>query len=352
MRGNPRRHVVKVGVAMLGLAGLVAAGGGTALASSATSATAPVVATSATTTGGYELAGADGGVFDFGNAGFYGSTYSDGLTGLHGAHALAAPIVGIASTPDRRGYWMVGADGGVFNFGNAGFYGSTYSDGLSGLGGAHPLRSPIVGIASTPDGKGYWLVAKDGFVYSFGDADYYGDIFSDGLTGLSGPHPLSAPIVGIAATPDGQGYWLVGADGGVFNFGDASYYGNTYSDGLTGLSGPHPLSAPIVGIAATPDGQGYWLVGADGGVFNFGNAQFHGSTYSDGMTGLGGAHPLQSAVVAIASTQNGLGYRVVTKAGMVYDFGSANFDGDTFSLGLTGLGGAHPLSAPIVGIAQ
>ena len=301
MRGNPRRHVVKVGVAMLGLAGLVAAGGGTALASSATSATAPVVATSATTTGGYELAGADGGVFDFGNAGFYGSTYSDGLTGLHGAHALAAPIVGIASTPDRRGYWMVGADGGVFNFGNAGFYGSTYSDGLSGLGGAHPLRSPIVGIASTPDGKGYWLVAKDGFVYSFGDADYYGDIFSDGLTGLSGPHPLSAPIVGIAATPDGQGYWLVGADGGVFNFG---------------------------------------------------NAQFHGSTYSDGMTGLGGAHPLQSAVVAIASTQNGLGYRVVTKAGMVYDFGSANFDGDTFSLGLTGLGGAHPLSAPIVGIAQ
>jgi len=302
MRRNSRRHVVKVGVAMLGLVGLVAAGGGTALTSSTTtSATAPVVATSATTTGGYELAGADGGVFDFGNAGFYGSTYSDGLTGLHGAHALAAPIVGIASTPDRRGYWMVGADGGVFNFGDAGFYGSTYSDGLSGLGGAHPLRSPIVGIASTPDGKGYWLVAKDGFVYSFGDADYYGDI---------------------------------------------------YSDGLTGLSGPHPLSAPIVGIAATPDGQGYWLVGADGGVFNFGNAQFHGSTYSDGMTGLGGAHPLQSAVVAIASTQDGLGYRVVTKSGMVYDFGSANFDGDTFSLGLTGLSGPHPLSAPIVGIAQ
>jgi hypothetical protein len=70
------------------------------------------------------------------------------------------------------------------------------------------------------------------------------------------------------------------------------------------------------------------------------------------MTGLGGAHPLQSAVVAIASTQDGLGYRVVTKSGMVYAFGSANFDGDTFSLGLTGLSGPHPLSAPIVGIAQ
>ena len=37
------------------------------------------------------------------------------------------------------------------------------------------------------------------------------------------------------------------------------------------------LRAPVVAIAATPDGGGYWLVAADGGVFSFGSARFHGS---------------------------------------------------------------------------
>jgi len=32
--------------------------------------------------------------------------------------------------------------------------------------------------------------------------------------------------VGIAATPDGKGYWLGGIDGGVFTFGDAKFYGS------------------------------------------------------------------------------------------------------------------------------
>ena len=32
-----------------------------------------------------------------------------------------SPIVGIAGTPDGRGYWEVASDGGVFSFGTAGF---------------------------------------------------------------------------------------------------------------------------------------------------------------------------------------------------------------------------------------
>jgi hypothetical protein len=35
----------------------------------------------------------------------------------------------------------------------------------------------------------------------------------------------TAPIVGIAVTPTGAGYWLVAADGGVFALGDAEYLG-------------------------------------------------------------------------------------------------------------------------------
>jgi beta-lactamase class A len=66
---------------------------------------------------------------------------------------------------------------------------------------------------------------------------------------------LVAPVVGMAATPDGNGYWLVAADGGVFTFGDAHFHGSM---------GGTRLVAPVVGMAATPDGNGYWLVEAQG----------------------------------------------------------------------------------------
>ena len=67
---------------------------------------------------------------------------------------------------------------------------------------------------------------------------------------------LNAPINHIVSTPDGKGYWLVAADGGTFAFGDAGFYGS--------MGGRH-LNAPVVNIAPTPDGGGYWLVASDGG---------------------------------------------------------------------------------------
>jgi len=154
-----------------------------------------------------------------------------------------------------------------------------------GQASAHSLRprtaeavsAPIVGMAATPNGGGYWLVGADGGVYSFGDAQFYGSTYSDGLTGLGGAHPLGGPIVGMAATPNGGGYWLVGADGGVYSFGDASYEGNTYTQGFTGLGGSRPLAQPVVALGGDGASNGYWLVGADGGVFSFGSASFHGS---------------------------------------------------------------------------
>jgi len=41
------------------------------------------------------------------------------------------------------------------------------------MGGQH-LNQPIVGMAATPDGKGYWEVASDGGIFAFGDAGFYG----------------------------------------------------------------------------------------------------------------------------------------------------------------------------------
>ncbi len=84
---------------------------------------------------------------------------------------------------------------------------------------------------------------------------------------MGGQH-LNRPIVGMASTADGGGYWLVAADGGIFSFGDATFFGST---------GSLRLNKPIVGMAATPDGGGYWLVASDGGIFSYGDARFHGS---------------------------------------------------------------------------
>jgi N-acetylmuramoyl-L-alanine amidase len=195
--------------------------------------------------------------------------------GVNALPAVNEPIVGMAATPDGQGYWLVAADGGIFTFGDATFYGST---------GAIHLNEPIVGMAATPDGRGYWLVAADGGIFTFGDATFLGS---------TGSLHLNQPIVGMAALPDGRGYWLVAADGGIFTFGDAAFLGS--EGGVT-------LAAPIVSLAATPDGKGYWLAASDGGIFTFGDATFYGSE--------GGAQ-LAPPVVGLAATPDGNGYWLV-----------------------------------------
>jgi hypothetical protein len=222
----------------------------------------PAVGMASTQDGkGYWLVASNGGVFTFGDAVFYGSA---------GSLALNGPVVGIVATPDGKGYWLVAADGGVFAYGDAQWYGS--------MGGQH-LNQPIVGLAATADGKGYWLVASDGGIFSFGDASYFGSL---------GATHLNAPIVGMKSSSDG--YWLVASDGGVFTFGNAPFFGSM---------GGERLNAPVVGMASTPGGNGYWLVASDGGVFTFGNAQFYGS--------LGSNQP-SNPVTAIAATPDGGGY--------------------------------------------
>jgi hypothetical protein len=218
---------------------------------------------------------------------------------------LNAPIVGIAGTPDANGYWLVAADGGVFNYGDAPFIGS--------LGNIH-LNAPIVGMSSSATGRGYRLVASDGGVFAFGDASFQGSL---------GNLHLNAPIVGIATTPSGNGYWLVAADGGVFAFGDASFQGS--------LGNLH-LNAPIVGISSTATGLGYRLVASDGGVFAFGDASFAGSL---------GNLSLNAPITAMAATGDGNGYWLLGADGGIFAFGDAPFEGSD---------GSSATTAPAVGI--
>jgi hypothetical protein len=246
---------------------------------------------------GYWLTASDGGMFNFGNAKFYGST-----GGMH----LNQPIVGMAATRKGHGYWLVARDGGMFSFGDAKFHGSM---------GGHHLNQPIVGMARTPSGRGYWLVASDGGTFSFGDAKFYGS--------TGGMH-LNQPIVGMASTPSGHGYWLVARDGGMFSFGDAKFHGST---------GGRHLNQPIVSMAPSKSGHGYWLVAADGGMFSFGDAHYYGST---------GGQPLVASMQTIVPTQSGRGYWLVGANGDVFAFGDAVFFGST---------GGQALNRPIVAAA-
>ncbi|MEA3078255.1 MAG: hypothetical protein QOF60_3163, partial [Actinomycetota bacterium] len=218
---------------------------------------------------------------------------------------LNAPIVGLATTPTGAGYYLLGGDGGIFTFGDATFYGST---------GSLKLNRPVVGMASTPTNLGYWLVASDGGIFTFGDAGFFGS---------TGGQKINSPIVAITPTPTGLGYWIVAADGGVFAFGDAGFFGSM---------GDSKVNSPIVGIAASPAGKGYTLVAADGGIFTFGDAGFFGS--------MGGTR-LNSPVIGLVATPTGLGYWLLAADGGVFSFGDAPFLG---SGGATSFGGK-----PVVG---
>jgi hypothetical protein len=237
--------------------------------------------------GGYWINAADGGVFSFGNAQFYGST---------GGMVLNQPVVGMASTHDANGYWEVASDGGVFSFGDAQFHGST---------GSIHLNKPMVGMAVTPDGGGYWLVASDGGIFAYGNAQFYGS---------TGSMALNKPIIGMVPTHDGGGYWLIASDGGVFAFGDAGFFGSL---------GGAPPSTALVGVAPTPNGGGYWVLGANGSVYDFGDAPSVAiSPVSPALD------TLKSPMTGLIPDFSGGGFDAVNASGQAFAYGDAPYFGD------------------------
>jgi hypothetical protein len=254
--------------------------------------TNPTPTPAAASAPGYWLLGGDGGVFSFGDAGFYGST---------GAIRLNRAAVAMAATRDGKGYWFAATDGGVFTFGSASFFGST---------GTMALNQPIVGMAATPTGQGYWLVARDGGIFAFGDAGFYGS---------TGAIRLAQPIVGMAASSTGQGYWLVARDGGIFAFGDAGFLGST---------GAGPVPSPVADLANTPTGNGYWLLAEDGGIYAFGDAAYRGSPVGTGFCD-------RPAARRLAASTTGKGYWVASADGSVSAFGDAFDHGSPKAAGVT-----------------
>lgn len=234
------------------------------------------------------------------------SALSVAVLGLASAPAIGSPVtsptkgevtVGIASTPNGVGYWEALSSGQVIAGNGAPVLGSATTG---------PTTGPVVAIAADPVGTGYFLVTEDGDVLAYGDARSHGSL---------APSRLVSPIVAIAVTPGGRGYFLASKKGGVFAFGDARSRGS--------LASRH-LSSPVVGIAASPGGRGYWLATADGGVFAFGSAHNYGSLLNRPARLMG--LPLVG-IVALPSVN---GYGLIptgdtANGGMIDDYGPSRW---------------------------
>jgi hypothetical protein len=100
--------------------------------------------------------------------------------------------------------------------------------------GGQRLNQPVVDLVPDPDGDGYWLIASDGGVFAF-DAGFRGSVPGELAPGAR----LNAPVIGGIAY--GDGYSMIASDGGVFVFSDREFLGSL---------GDEPPDAPVVGISA------------------------------------------------------------------------------------------------------
>ena len=169
-----------------------------------------------------------------------------------------------------------------------------------------PVRAAAPQPAATTAGgptSGYWMVGTDGRVYAFGNAT---DLGSPAL-------PAGAKATHIEPAPAG-GYTVLDDRGDVFSFGNAPALGNAaLAPGETAVS-----------LSATPSGHGYWIFTSAGRVITQGDARNLGD--------MSGRH-LNAPVVSSTVTPDGSGYWMVAADGGVFSFG-APFWGSTGSLKL------------------
>ena len=126
--------------------------------------------------------------------------------------------------------------------------------------GAPAVAPPFVEVMGAPGG-GWLEVTANGVVWAGGGANYFGD-----LQHRPDAQPITVSnIVQVRATPDGFGYWLVGSDGSVYSFGDAQYFGS--------LPGLGVKASDIVGLIPFSSGEGYELVSALEQVWKFGHGE-------------------------------------------------------------------------------
>jgi hypothetical protein len=198
-----------------------------------------------------------------------------------------------ANNDQFSGYWQVRATGQIYAFGDARLYWPN-SPRLS-------LREIATGMAAHPDGRGYWTVDTSGVVLAAGSAGWYEDRSSS----------ATKSVVDIAATPNGYGYWILERDGTVYPYGDAADYGSSYHSASMQNGAP----AHAQSIESHPTASGYWVLWSDGYVD------------AKGLPNYGRAHlppllPLEW-YTQIHATSTGLGYWIISGTGAIICKGDA-----------------------------
>ena len=201
--------------------------------------------------------------------------------GSMGGRRLNQPVVGMAATITGNGYWLVARDGGIFCFGDARFFGST---------GAHPSEpADRRRCATTPTRQRLLarrarrrdLLLRRRALLRFDrrdpaqSADRRDEHDADGQRllaarsrrrhlllrrrrGSSDPARRGAcavPAVAMLPTTSGHGYALLAADGTVLPFGDAQSYGTapaserpSASPAACSRSTERPALAPLISL--------------------------------------------------------------------------------------------------------
>lgn len=236
-----------------------------------------------------------------------GATFGGAPTHLQRRPRPGDPVVAATTTVFGRQGWAVTRAGVALPFGDAPDLGNAVTFAKS---------QPVVGIAAAPLAQGYWVARRNGVVRAYGAAAVLGDLAGQG-----------EDVVAMASTPDRRGYWLLAASGRVEGFGSAALFGDLRAA---------PPSEQLVGIAAHPSGRGYWLLDRAGDVYPFGVAGDFGSAANQDLIsflGLQGedfldaetvaASEAPTQAVALLPTLSGNGYWVALANGAVCHFGDA-----------------------------
>lgn len=258
---------------------------------------------------GYWILTTNGNVHTFGNKTNYGNMDADWVN---------APANDMDLWPDGEGYVILKCDGTVEAFGSAVDYGSPPIVTGSGWDFYRSIRV-------NPDGTGYWVLHCNGTCYGFGSAVSYGGI----ATSFIDPWYRSEYAISIGVDYASGGYYLMTNYGNIVAYGGAPYYGSPYGliDDFGNISNVFQM------IQGHPEGNGYWVVNMVGQVYAYGNATYLGQTYENPAFGISQGqdalnHPdFPDLIQGLAPTSTGDGYYLMGAVGGMYPFGDAQFLG-------------------------
>jgi len=235
-------------------------------------------------------------------------TSASGGTAVPGATVTDSSSGGSATTDNRGNYTLANLAPGSHSLTAAAATFKASPPQLAAVAAGQTSPGPRFSLA--PITGGYSILNTAGGIYSFGDASYWGNLID---------HQYPGPAVGLAETPGGHGYNILTTAGAIYSFGDANYFGNLLD---------HRYPGPATALSYTPRGGGYAILNSAGGIYTFGDAGYYGNLID---------HTYPGTAVGLAYTSTGNGYWILTTSGALYSFGDANYFGNLIDHGYRGV---------------